>query len=293
MESLRKNKMKLFFNITAIVWLSLFINACGTDSTLNKNNYEENKDSNKNILPEVKPVTMINYTVVNRYPHDISLFTEGFLFHDNKLFESTGAPDHLPQTKSSFGIVDLKTGKFDQKAEIDKKIYFGEGMLVLNKFIYQLTYTNQIGFIYDSKTYERRGQFSYRNKQGWGLTTEGKHIIMSDGTNELSYLNPSDFSLVKTLNVTENGFALDFINELEYIKGYIYANVWMTDFIVKIDPQTGVVVGKLDLSALKSESKSGNINLAEMNGIAYDSINDRIMVTGKLWPTIYELKFEH
>ncbi|MCC6369823.1 MAG: glutaminyl-peptide cyclotransferase [Bacteroidia bacterium] len=243
--------------------------------------------------PEVKLAPMINYSVVNKFPHDVNCFTEGFLFHNNQLLESSGAPEQFPLCKSNFGVLDLKTGKLEQKGELDRKIYFGEGILVLNNLLYQLTYTNQIGFIYDAKTYERKGQFNYANREGWGMTTDGKHMIMSDGTNELTYLNPSDFTVLKKLGVKENGFALDHINELEYIKGYIYANVWLTNYIVKIDPNDGNVIGKLDLTALQSDAREGNVTIAEMNGIAYDSINDKILVTGKLWPKVYEISFPH
>jgi glutamine cyclotransferase len=163
----------------------------------------------------------------------------------------------------------------------------------MKNYLYQLTYTNQVGFIYDAKTFERRGQFAYRNKEGWGMTTDGQNIIMSDGTNNLTYLNPTDFSVVKTLGVTENGFALDFINELEYINGFIYANVWMTNFIVKIDPNSGAVVGKLDLGELYNECKKTNIALGEMNGIAFDAANNKVLVTGKMWPTVFEIAFNH
>ncbi len=256
----------------------------------------ENETNNKTSTPNpaattVELVPMLDYTVVAKYPHDIACFTEGFLFHEGKLFESTGAPENLPQTKSSIGICNLESGKFEQKIEIDKRQYFGEGITFFGNNLYQLTYTNQVGFVYDAKTFERKSQFSYQNKQGWGLTTDGTHLIMSDGTNELSYLNPSDLAVVKKLNVSENGFALDYINELEFIKGFIYANVWMTNFIVKIDPNSGKVVGKLDLSDLLNQSKKANINLLEMNGIAYDVEKDRVLITGKLWPDIYEIKF--
>ena len=250
---------------------------------------EENTTQKQN---DVKLIPMINYSLVKEYPHDVNSFTEGFLFHNTKLLESTGAPGNLPQTKSLFGELDLTTGQLTKKAELDKTIYFGEGIVVVNNYLYQLTYTNQIGFIYDAKTYERKGQFGYVSKQGWGMTTDGKNIIMSDGTNAITYLNPSDFSIFKTISVTENGFALDFINELEWINGYIYANVWMTNFIVKIDPESGEVVGKLDLTELVNQAKKTNINLAEMNGIAYDSLTDRVLVTGKLWPSVYEIKFK-
>lgn len=241
----------------------------------------------------VKEVPAIMYSVVKKYPHDVNAFTEGFLFHDNKLFESTGDVEYLPQTRSTIGIVDLVTGKLDVKAEIDKEKYFGEGIVFIKDKIYQLTYTTQVGFIYDAKTYQKVGQFNYQNKQGWGLTTDGTNLVMSDGTNYLTYLDPKDFHIVKVLGVTENDYALDYLNELEYIKGYIYANVWMKNVIVKIDPASGEVIGKLDLTTLSDESKKNSPGSMEMNGIAYDSIADKILVTGKMWPEIYEIKFAH
>lgn len=241
----------------------------------------------------VKTTPVINYTVVKKYPHDVTAFTEGFLFDNGRLYESTGAPEYLPQTRSAFGIVDVNTGKLDVKAELDKRIYFGEGIVILNGSIYQLTYTNQVGFIYDAKTFQGKGQFGYQNKQGWGLTTEGTNLVMSDGTNYLTYLDPKNFSIVKVLGVTENDYALDYLNELEYINGFIYANVWMKNVIVKIDPASGEVVGKLDLTALVEEAKSNNRNSLELNGIAYDPATDRVLVTGKMWPSIYEIKFDH
>ncbi len=273
---------KIFFLFSGFLVLS----SCGSEKPKEPNKEPEN-------LPAVKLIPMLDYSVVNTYPHDITCFTEGFLFHESKLYESTGAPLNLPQTKSSFGVVDLKTGKYEQKGELDKKTYFGEGILFLKNYMYQLTYTNQIGFIYDAKTFERTGQFSYKNKEGWGLTTDGTYIIMSDGTNNITYLNANGFKVEKTLSVKENGFAVDFINELEFIRGYIYANIWQTNLIVKIDPATSEVVAKIDLTELYNQSRIKNINLAEMNGIAYDSINDKILVTGKLWPSIYEIKFVH
>lgn len=238
-------------------------------------------------------IAAINYSVINQYPHDITSFTEGFLFHEGKLFESTGASPGLPQTRSLFGIVDLKTGKIDVKAELDREIYFGEGIVVLKGKIFQVTYKNQKGFIYDDKTFKKIGEFTYANKEGWGLTTDGKSIIMSDGTSYLTYLDPTNFSVTKLLEVAENNRILENLNELEYINGFIYANVWMTNTIVKIDPVSGDVVGKIDLSDLTYQSKTQNPKALEMNGIAYDSISDKIMVTGKMWPTIYEIKFPH
>lgn len=237
-------------------------------------------------------VPMIPYSLVKKLPHEISNFTEGLLFHNNLLYESTGSPG-LPQTKSTIGIYEPASGAFQKKVEIDRNQFFGEGIVVVNNLLYQLTYTNQVGFKYDAKSFTEKGRFTYANREGWGMTYDGTNIVMSDGTNLLTYINPVDFTPVKTLPISENGFALDHLNELEFINGFIYANVWMTNFIVKIDPASGKVVGKLDLSDLYSDSRHANINLGETNGIAYDSIQNKILVTGKLWPYLYEISFAH
>jgi glutamine cyclotransferase len=243
------------------------------------------------VVADVPEIPAINFQIVNQYPHDVNSFTEGFLFHDHKLFESTGAPENSPQARSLFGIVDLKTGKIDVKAEIDKTIYFGEGIVFLAGKVFQLTYKNRKAFIYDAKTFKNTGTFDYTNMEGWGLTTDGKSLIMSDGTSYLTYINPTTYQVEKTLGIEENAYPLIHINELEYIKGFIYANVWMTNTIVKIDPNTGDVVAKMDLTDLSQQSKIQNPNALEMNGIAYDSISDKVLVTGKFWPTIYEIQF--
>lgn len=234
---------------------------------------------------------IINYSVVNTLPHDSTAFTEGFLIHDGQLFESTGATPELTQTRSLFGSVNLKTGKITVKAELDKTKYFGEGFCFLNGKIFQLTYKNQVGFIYDAKTFKPKGQFSYLNKEGWGLTTNGKDLIMSDGTNILTFLNPETQQIVKTLAVSENNFALDYLNELEYIKGFIYANVYTTHKIVKINPETGNVVAKMDIEDLYLTAQKRYPYAKETNGIAYDSTQNKVYVTGKMWPYIFEIKF--
>lgn len=235
----------------------------------------------------------VNYTVTNYFAHDTSLFTEGFLFHNGHIFESTGSPEELPQTRSVIGISDLTTGKFSAKIEIDKSKYFGEGIVFLNNKLYQLTYKNQTGFIYDAKTFKEIGQFKYSNAEGWSLTTDGTNIIMSDGTNSLTYLDPVSLTPVKRLQVTENGYPIDKLNELEFIRGFIYANIWKSDIIVKIDPSSGSVVGKIDLSSLTKEEKRINPNAEVLNGIAYDSTTDKIYVTGKLWAYIYQIQFSN
>ena len=238
-------------------------------------------------------IESISFKVVKTFPHDTGSYTEGFLFHDNQLFESTGSPQDFPLTRSVFGPVDLKSGKIDVKAELDRKTYFGEGILFFRDKIYQLTYKNQIGFIYDSKSYKQTGSFKYSNKEGWALTTDGTNIIMSDGTSVITYLDPDSLHVVKKLNVTFNGQSALFMNELEYINGYIYANIWTTTKIAKIDPATGKVVGLIDLLALYKEASDKNPEAESTNGIAYDEKNDRIFVTGKFWPEIYQIKFPH
>ena len=236
---------------------------------------------------------LINYSVAGSFPHDTTLFTEGFLVYNGRLFESTGSPPELPQTKSLVGVIDLATGKIDKKIELDKTKYFGEGIAFLNNKLYQLTYKNKMGFIYDAKSFKRIDSFGYVNTEGWSLTTDGINLIMSDGTAILTFISPVNLQPVKTIMVTLNGAPLKQLNELEYIKGFIYANVWQTSDVVKIDPSSGKVVGRIDLSSLAVEAKYKNPNADVMNGIAYDSTTDRIYVTGKLWANIYQINFPH
>jgi glutamine cyclotransferase len=239
--------------------------------------------------PKVK-IPEISYTLGQTFPHDSTSFTEGLLFHDNELLESTGSPQGS-NFKSVFGIVDTKTGKINVKAALDTS-YFGEGIVVLKNKLYQVTYEDQVGFIYDAKTYRKIGQFNYTNKQGWGMTTDGKEIIMSDGTEVLTFFD-SDFKPTRTLTVKEGGYAKENLNELEFINGFIYANIWLTSDVVKIDPKSGEVVGRLNFTPVSYEVKNFHPYALEMNGIAYDAANDKIYLTGKAWPKIYEVKFSH
>jgi glutamine cyclotransferase len=252
-----------------------------------------NSHSSKKSINSSHTIESINFKVTKTYPHDTESFTEGFLFYNSQLFESTGSPEEFPKTRSVFGIVDLNTGKIDIKVELDRNIYFGEGIVIFEGKIFQVTYKNQIGFIYDLKSYKKIGSFKYSNKEGWGLTSDGKNIIMSDGTNVITYLDPDSLKVVKTLNVTFNGSSALYTNELEFINGYLYANIWTTNNIAKIDPRTGIIVGIIDLSSLFSEARKSNPMSEAANGIAYDSSKDRIFVTGKFWPTIYQIKFPH
>lgn len=240
-----------------------------------------------------KFIPKIDYTVTATFPHDVNAFTEGLVFYNGELFESTGSPENIPTTRSVFGPVDLKTGKINVKAELDKKEFFGEGIAFLKDKVYQLTYKNKVGFIYDAKSFKSLGRFSFSNEEGWGLTTDGTSLIMSDGSNILTYLDATTLKPLKTLNVRNAGYAEDYLNELEYINGYIYANVWTKNYVVKIDPSTGDITGILDLSLLMDKAKGKYADANVVNGIAYDPASDKIVVTGKLWPEIYEISFKH
>ncbi|BAV06511.1 Glutamine cyclotransferase [Filimonas lacunae] len=265
--------------------VALFI--CLAFQNCNNSSESNNTDNTEPAAPSL----WIDAHVVNSLPHDKSFFTEGFFMHNGLIYEGTGSPDDLPDTRSLIVTYDLKKSKPAVKAELDRKQFFGEGIVLVDNKIYQLTYKNQTGFIYNAATFKQLGSFTYTNKEGWGLTTDGASIIMSDGSDKLTWLDTTSLKPVKTLPVTENGVPLTYINELEWIKGYIYANVWTTNFIVKIDPATGKVVGKLDMNSLFTIEKNRNAQAAEMNGIAYDAANDKVYVTGKLWAGIYELSF--
>ena len=266
-------KITIYFLILASI-----ISGCKDNSQAKK------KRKSPNDIPQ------IYYTIVNEFPHSTKSFTEGLLFHNRDLFESTGSPENLPKTKSVLGILNLETGEIDVKQELNRNNYFGEGIAILNNKVYQLTYHKQTCFVYNLETFEKVSEFQYPNREGWGLTTDGKSLIMSDGTNKLSYINPVNFERIKTLNVTANNYEVDYLNELEYIKGFIYANVWPTNKIVKIDPKNGHIVGIMDLTLLQTIAISNNPEIDVTNGIAYDSITGNVFVTGKMWPKIYELE---
>ncbi|PWU04179.1 MAG: glutamine cyclotransferase [Bacteroidetes bacterium] len=251
-------------------------------------------NSNNSSTPEPTHATpSLNYSVVAIYPHDTTSYTEGLLFHDGQLYESEGYYERFPQSRSIFGPVDLKSGKINVKAELDKQKYFGEGIAFLNDKVYQLTYKTKIGFIYDAKSFQKIGEFTFPSNEGWGMTTDGHSLIMSDGSEHLTWLDPVKFQTQKTITVMdENGIVIN-LNELEWIKGSIYANVYGTNDIVKIDPQSGKVLARLNLGTLTQDAKTKFPGCQELNGIAYDSTSGNTMVTGKLWPNIYEIKFPY
>lgn len=219
--------------------------------------------------------------VVKEYPHDTQSYTQGLFFKDNILYESTGQ-----WGESTFRIVDLKTGKAEKKLDFDRK-YFLEGSIILGDNLYILTWTNKVAFVYDANTLKYKQTYSYP-REGWGLTTDGKHLIASDGSDRIYFLD-SELQLQKTVHVKLNGKPVRYINEMEIIDGMIWANVYTTDMILIIDPDNGEVTGQIDCTGLlPKELRTSRTDV--LNGIA---VNDgRIFLTGKYWPRMYEVKLE-
>ena len=238
-------------------------------------------------------ITWLSYTTTGLLPHDTTAFTEGLLFHEGQLYESTAHVDEVPASRSWFGPVDLHTGRISPKVQLAPNSYFGEGITFLHDKVYQLTYKEKVGFIYDAKTFKKLGGFTPPGREGWGMTTDGQSLLISDGTSTLYYMDPATFQTTRTLKVTENNVPPDSLNELEYIRGYIYANRYTKDYIFKIDPATGKVLGRLDCTSLVSATKNKYPGSMELNGIAYDSVSDKIYITGKCWPDIYTIQFPH
>jgi glutamine cyclotransferase len=222
------------------------------------------------------------YEVVNTYPHDPAAFTQGIIFQDGALIESTGLEGH-----STLRRVELQTGRVLQKTDVPR-FYFAEGMTLFGGKIYQLTWKGEKGFIYDPQTFQKAGEFTYTG-EGWGLTHDADSLILSDGTNQIRFLDPNTYKVKRTISVLDGGKPLEEINELEYVKGEIFANVWHDDRIVRIDPQTGRINGWIDVSGLLRPGEATDEE-AVLNGIAYDEQGDRLFVTGKLWPKIFEIK---
>jgi glutamine cyclotransferase len=268
--------MKRMINKLPYILLFVFLMACGNHDT--KTNTETTTTP-----PSNEPAAM-PFTITNQFPHDTSTYTEGLEFYDHNLYESGGQYGN-----SKLVSVDLNTGKDIKKIPLEKK-YFGEGITILNNKIYQMTWKEKTCFVYDAKTFAKLKTFSY-DGEGWGMTNNGKQIIMSDGSNNLTFRDPETFKVLSIVGVTDNNGPVANINELEYINGYILANVWQTDVIIKIDPESGRVLGKADFSGTKEKYFPEALDKAEvLNGIAYDSTTKRLFITGKYWPKIFEVK---
>lgn len=226
---------------------------------------------------------LYGYRVVHVYPHDTHAFTEGLFFRDGFLYESTGL-----NGQSSIRKERLETGKVIQQIPVDSQ-YFGEGIVAWGDRLIELTWQSHIGFVYDLATLKPIGRFQYPG-EGWALTRDAAHIYMSDGTPWIRILDPKTLTETGRVMVTYDGKPIDNLNELEWVKGEIWANVWQTNIVVRIDPKTGKVVGRVDLSGLlkASDFKPGQTDV--LNGIAYDAKGDRLFVTGKNWPKLFEIK---
>jgi len=234
-----------------------------------------------NIFSDIVP-PVERYSVVKTYPHDKEAYTQGLLLHDGFLFESTGQ-----NGKSSLRKVELETGRIVKRQDLESK-YFGEGLALLNDKLYQLTWLTNTGFVYDVNTFTNLGTIHY-NTQGWGLTTDGDKLIMSDGTNKIFFLEPEYFTVISTVEVFDNKEAVWQLNELEYIDGELWANIYQTDRLARIDLATGKVLAYIDLSGLL-EAGDRHPNIEVLNGIAWEKDSGRLFVTGKNWPKLYEIK---
>jgi glutamine cyclotransferase len=235
-------------------------------------------------VAQAAPKTPVyGYTVVASFPHDPGAFTEGLFYRDGFFYEATGLEGHSDIRKTK-----VDTGEVVMRSTIPPQ-YFGEGIIDWKGKLVELTWKNQFGFIYDETTFKPTGIFNYVG-EGWALTKDDHRLIMSDGTSELRFLDPDTLKEEGRLKVTDQGHPVDQLNELEFVKGEILANIWQTDRIARIDPKTGHVTGWIDLKGILTPQDQLGRAVDVLNGIAYDAAKDRLFVTGKLWPKIYEIK---
>jgi glutamine cyclotransferase len=223
-----------------------------------------------------------SYRVIKSYPHDTNAFTQGLEYHDGFLYEGTGIVG-----RSSVRKVDLATGKVLQNFDVPRP-FFGEGITVVDNQILELTWVSQTGFVYDKSNFRVLRSFKYPG-EGWGLTNDGKQIYMSDGSPQIRIWDPATLKEIRRITVKDGNDPVNELNELEFVRGEILANVWQTDRIARISPVDGKVLGWIDLSGILPQSERTNPD-AVLNGIAYDAAADRLFVTGKLWPKIFEIK---
>ena len=266
-----KSGMKKVLYTSAFI---VFFTACNnTDSPAGSNNMVS--------APELP--SNISYSIVKTYPHDTSSFTQGLILYNGDLYEGTGE-----YGRSHLLKVDLNNGVIKKNISIDPK-YFGEGITILRDTVYQLTWQEKVVFAYSVKDFKKIKEFKI-DTQGWGITTNGQELIVSDGSSNLYYYNTATFQLLRTQSITEAGSLSYNLNELEYIDGYIYANQWQAPYILKIDSGSGAIVGKIDLTDVWNRVKAKDPLADVPNGIAYDSASKKIYITGKKWPELYEIE---
>ena len=228
--------------------------------------------------------SIYSYEVIKIWPHDRNAFTQGLVFLDGTLLESTGL-----NGQSTLRKVDLKTGAVLKQVKVPAQ-YFAEGLAVLGGKIFQLTWQNGKGFVYDLESFHWEKEFAYEG-EGWGLTTDGQWLILSDGTPRIRFLDPGTFEVKRVISAFDQSRPIKQLNELEYIKGEIFANIWRTDYVVRIDPATGRVLGIINFAGLLAP-KDYDKNTDVLNGIAYDATGDRLFVTGKRWPKLFEVRLK-
>ena len=246
-----------------------------------------NQDGNQNTAPAIAAPANLTYTVINEYPHDSASFTEGLIWLNGSFLESTGEKGTSYLLKTN-----LNTGKAEKKFKLGNQ-YFGEGIAVLNNKIYQLTYQEHKVFVYDMNFNKLPQEFEWPY-EGWGMTTDGKSLILDTGGSNIYFVNPETFKIERTLGVVNNNGYVSMVNELEYVDGYLYANIWMTNDIIKINTQTGLVEAKADMTDLIKSShnhKDLDIKTNVLNGIAYNAEKKTFYITGKNWPSLFEIKF--
>lgn len=258
-----------------VLFLLILLSSC-------KDNSNSENQSNSAAIPT--PASL-SYTVLNVHPHDTNSFTEGLIWLNGSFLESTG------EYKKSFLLkVNLETGKREKTLKLGDQ-YFGEGIAVLNNKIYQLTYKEHKVFVYDMNFKKLPQEFEWPY-EGWGMTTDGKYLIIDTGGSNLYFVNPETFKIERTLGVVNNNGYVSMINELEYVDGHLYANIYETNYIIKINPQTGLVEAKADLSDILKNTHPEFDNVTNvLNGIAYNAEKKTFYVTGKNWPSLFEIKF--
>jgi glutaminyl-peptide cyclotransferase len=234
--------------------------------------------------PASNAITRYTYEVIATWPHDPRAFTQGLIFRNGSFLESTGL-----NGQSTLREDDPKTGRVLKQVSVPAQ-YFAEGLAVIGDHAYQLTWRNGKGFVYDADTFRLEQEFAYEG-EGWGLATDGRWLILSDGTNRIRFLDPATFQVTRTIEVSAEGKPVERLNELEWINGEIFANVWQTDEVMRIDPATGQVRGVIDFTGLLAPMDRGP-ETDVLNGIAYDAANDRLFITGKRWPKIFEVRLK-
>jgi glutamine cyclotransferase len=262
---------------TATVALVALVGGCGSGAA------GDQPPANGPVVttPVAPPTPTYTGQVVNEYPHDPEAFTEGLVWDAGKFYESTGL-----EGKSNIREVDLYTGAVRRQRDVPG--VFGEGIAILGGKLYQITYKIGRCIVYDVATFTPTGQeFTYTG-EGWGLTTDGTSLVMSSGTSTIVWRDPKTFAVTRSIQVTDKGVAIDKLNELEWVKGELWANVWTSDQIARIDPKTGNVLGWIDVTGLLSPSERAKVDV--LNGIVYDAANDRVYVTGKNWPKMFEIR---